>query len=154
MGRTSKEEVKKREAAKKKVEDLLDGVITVDLKDATKVASKLDELQTATVVAGTGTGGNEWLETQVTELGNKNKELEDKLLIATENYNKILDSTGGEPVDESDVEMGVRKIFNEMNNNYTGNNQTGTKYTQANVRHMLEKFLKTFPFLTKHMKKR
>jgi hypothetical protein len=144
MARPTKEEVKRREAAKKKVEELLGSDIKVDIKKVTQVAEKLDSLQSDELK-----GGNSWLEKQVSELSEKNKELEDELIKAKEDYNKLLNSKGGAPVDASAVEAGVRSIFNDMRNNYEGNNPSSTKYTQANIRVMLEKFLTTFEFLRK-----
>lgn len=145
MGRPTKEEVQKRDAAKKKVEELLGDFVTVDVKKVTEVADKLESLQSG----APSKGGNSWLEGQVSELSEKNKELEDQLVQAKQDYTKLLNSKGGEPVDASAVEAGVRAIFNDMRNNYEGNNPSRTKYTQANIRVMLEKFLQTFEFLRK-----
>ena len=144
MGRPTKEEVKKRDEAKKRVEELLGDSITVDVKKVTEVADKLDSLQ-----SGIGASGNSWLEGQVEELSEKNKELENQLVAAKEDYNKLLNSTGGEPVDSSDVEKKVKAIFDDLRNNYEGINPSRTKYTEAKIRVLLEKFLQTFEFLRK-----
>lgn len=142
MARPTKEEVKKREAARKRVAELLGDDVSVDIKKVTQVAEKLDSLQ-----VGREGGGNSWLEAQVSELSEKNKTLEDELIQAKEDYNKLLNSTGGAPVEASAVEHGVKVIFNDLRNNYEGNNASRTKYAQADIRILLEKFLQTFEFL-------
>lgn len=143
MARPTKEEVKKRDAAKKRVDELFGNIVKVDIKDATQVVDKLNELQS-------DGGGNQWLQDQVTVLSEKNKALEDELIVAKESYNKILDSKGGEssaPVDDNELQRGIRDIFNDMRNNYEGKNQNQTKYEDAKIHVMLDKFLRTFPFL-------
>ena len=150
MARPTKEEVQKREAAKKRVDELFGSSVKIDIKNVTKVADKINELQSEG-------GGNQWLEDQVTVLSDKNKQLEDEVVLARENYNKLLDSKGGEvpattPTNDSDVQRGVRKIFDDLRNNYEGKNQNQTKYEDAKIKVLLEQFLRTFPFLTEGMK--
>lgn len=152
MARPTKKELERREAAKKRVEELL-GDIVIDDKDVADVADKLDKLQEETSKSS-GSGKNTaWLEKEMERLSEKNKELEDQLIKGKEDFNKLLNSrtaqASSEPVDVSKVESGVRKIFNELRNNFEGNNSSRTKYTQANIKPLLEKFLQTFEFLRK-----
>jgi hypothetical protein len=154
MARPTKEEVQKRDAAKKRVDELFGSSVKIDIKNVTKVADKISELQSEG-------GGNQWLEDQVTVLSDKNKQLEDDVLLAKENYNKLLESKGGvgaptatvTPTSDSDVQKGVRKIFDDLRNNYEGKNQNQTKYEDAKIKVLLEQFLKTFPFLVEGMKR-
>ena len=152
MARPTKEEVQKRDAAKKRVDELFGSSVKIDIKNVTKVADKINELQSEG-------GGNQWLEDQVTVLSDKNKQLEDEVLLAKDNYNKLLESKGGvgapttaTPTSDSDVQKGVRKIFDDLRNNYEGKNQNQTKYEDAKIKILLEQFLRTFPFLTEGMK--
>ena len=143
MARPTKEEVKKRDAAKKRVDELFGNIVKVDIKDATQVVDKLNELQS-------DGGGNQWLQDQVTVLSEKNKALEDELIISKDSYNKILESKGGEPsvpANDSELQRGIRLIFDDMRNNYEGKNQNQTKYEDAKIHVMLDKFLRSFPFL-------
>lgn len=146
MARPSKKELEKREAAKKRVEELLGDTVTVDIKNATEVADKLNELQSSD---GGNDSPNTWLESQVEELSKKNQELEDQLVAAKNDYNKLLNTGGGTAVaaDPTEIEVGVKKIFNDLRNNYEGNNVNRTKYLQADIRVLLEKFVGTFQFL-------
>ena len=145
MARPTKEQVAKREAAKKRVEDLLGDGVQVDIKEVTAVAEKLDKLSTPTPNAG---GGNKWLEDELAKATARNTELEDQLVIAKGDYAKLLGSGGvSAPVEETALLNGVNTIFNDMRNNYEGNNQTRTKYTQADVKVLLGKFIKEFPHL-------
>ena len=152
MARPSKEEVQKREAAKKRVDELFGGSVKVDIKNVTNVADKINELQSES--------GNDWLQSQVTVLSDKNKELENEVITARENYTKLLDSKGGvgaptatnsTPVNDSDLKRGIRKIFDDLRNNYEGKNQNQTKYEDAKIKVLLEQFLRTFPFLVEGM---
>ena len=142
MARPTKEETQRRDTAKKRVEELFGNIVKVDVKNVTKVVDKIDELQSG--------GDNSWLSDQVTVLSDKNKELEDEMLQVREDYNKLLDSKGGEvPSSGSDSELkkGVKAIFDDLRSNYEGTNTTKTKYEDAKIHVLLDKFLGTFPFL-------
>ncbi len=144
MARPTKEEIKKRDAAKQKVVDLFGGSVKVDIKDITKVVDKIDEMQSG--------GDNSWLSNQVSELGEKNKELENEILRVKDDYTKLFESKGGESekgtsVNPNELERGIKGIFDDMRNNYEGNNNTHTKYEDAKIHVLLDKFLRSFPFL-------
>ncbi|VAW29303.1 hypothetical protein MNBD_BACTEROID06-1415, partial [hydrothermal vent metagenome] len=98
---------------------------------------------------------------QVAVLGDKNKELEDEVVQAKEDYKKLLESKGGvgaptatKPVNDGELQKGVRKIFDDLRNNYEGKNRNQTKYEDAKIRVLLEQFLGTFPFLVEGMKRK
>ena len=145
MARPTKEELKKRETAKERVDELFGGIVKVDIKNVTKVADKIEELQSSSG------GDNSWLSDQVSVLNDKNKELEDEIILTRDNYNKLLDSKGGDsaptPTNDGDLQSGIRSIFNDLRDNYEGRNRNKTKYFDAKIHVLLDKFLKTFPFL-------
>lgn len=149
MARETKEQKEQKEKAKKRVEELLGDTITFDIKNATEVEKKLDKIESKP----SKEKNNSWLETEITRLSEINKELESKLVLAKEEYNKLLTTkqvgSTVEPVNVSNVEVGVRKLFNELRDNYEGNNPNRTKYTELKIRVFLEKFLQTFEFLRK-----
>lgn len=147
MAGISKKEKEKREEAKRKVEELLGDDISFTLKDATKVASKLESIATTSDVITTSSKTESWLENEVTRLSEDNKVLEEKYIQSKKEYNKLLEEKGD--VDSQVIKDKIRIIFNDMVNNYEGNNSTRTKYQQANLKHMLEKFLQNFEFLRK-----
>lgn len=142
MARPTKEEIQKRDAAKKKVDELFGDIVKVDIKNATKVADKIEALQSEG-------GGNQWLEDQVSVLNEKNKELEDENIRVKSDYEKLFNSKGGSvpTTDDSELQKGIRLIFNDLRNNYEGNNQQKTKYVDAKIHVLLDRFLKLFPFL-------
>ena len=147
MARPTKEEVLKRNAAKKRVNELFGGSVKVDIKNVTKVADKINELSSG--------GDNGWLSDQVSVLSEKNKELEDEVLRVRDDYTKLLKSKGGNvplATNDNDLKKGIKLIFDDLRNNYEGNNSTRTKYVDAKIHILLDKFLKTFPFLLDGMK--
>jgi len=145
MARPTKEEVQRRDAAKERVNELFGGSVKVDIKNVTKVADKINELSSG--------GDNGWLSDQVTVLSDKNKELEDEFLRVKEDYNKLLNSKGGDvsttptPVNNNELQKGIKDIFDDLRRNYEGTNATKTKYEDAKIHVLLDRFLKTFPFL-------
>lgn len=151
MARLTKKELERREEAKKRVESLL-GDITIDDKEVVRVADKLDEIKSEES-GEANSKHTSWLEKQIKELSDANKKLEEQLVVAKEDYKKLHNSMNGQTksvsVSDSEVVSGVRRIFNDLNNNYLGNNREKRRYEQANIRPLLEKFLRTFPFLTK-----
>ena len=141
MARPTKEELAKREAAKKRVEELI-GDIKIDDKQIVQVADKLDKIESPK----DGGKGNAWLEKEMARLSAKNSELEDQIVKAKEDYNKLLNSSkvSTESVSDGSVEAGVKKIFDELDYNFKVKN-----YTQVNIKILLEKFVGTFKFLQK-----
>ena len=53
------------------------------------------------------------------------------------------------PADVEQIKAGVAKIFRDLEDNYLGRNQTRTRYVDAKIKILLDKFVGTFPFLTK-----
>lgn len=148
MARPTKEEIEKRELARKKVDEILGSDINIDVKNITAVADKLVKLEAKGLDGETGetsSKGNEWLEKEMERLTIENKRLEDKLVDAT----KLLNSKGTDTTSPKGLEVGIRKIFDELRHNYEGNNARKIKYQQANIKPLLEKFLQTFEFLRK-----
>lgn len=150
MARPTKEELKKREEARKMLEDTFGDVFQVDNKDVVEVAEKL-----VTTTTTSDTKNNRWLEAQVTELNERNEELELLLGKAKEDYNKLLNSkksTSNTLVQENEqnddeIINGVKAIFDDLRMNYEGKNNVRTRYYKADIKILLDKFLKTFPFL-------
>lgn len=143
MAGISKEEKQKREAAKKKVEELL-GDIDIKLKDAPSVASKLETLSSKEeeVQVLTSPKTDSWLQKEISRLSDTNKKLEAEIITL-----KNKPTTTSE--DSKVLENKIRGMFNEMRNNFEGNNSTRTPYRQANLKVILEKFLQQFEFLRK-----
>lgn len=148
MARPTKKELERREAAKKRVEELLGDVI-IDDRQVVEVADKLDDLKNNSSDVKSDVNSNKntvWLEKEMNRLSEENKKLEDQLIIAKEDYNKLLNSgtVSTEVVGDSHLQAKVKLIFDELRNNYEVK-----KYTDVKIRHLLELFLQKFEFLRK-----
>ena len=146
MARTTKNTKENKEKMQKKVDDLLADID--GLKKIKGTAESTDKLKEATKEKV----GN-WLEEQVNELTKTNERLEKELAKKNDDYAKLYDvyqqAKLNAPASDEDLKNGVVKIFKDLESNYLGLNQVRTRYHQADVKTLLDKFLRTFPFLMK-----
>ena len=138
---TPAEPLSKAELAKKKVEELLEGV-KLTKEDKTVVVDRLE--------AATKDNSVEWLENQIAGLTEQNEKLQ-------ADYAKLLNDyklKGGAPVGEAaDLKRGIEKIFFELDEVYTGA-KFGKPFEEAKIRPLLNKFMSTFPFLGESLKRK
>jgi len=131
----------KEELAKKKVEELLQGV-TLTKEDKEVVVDRLEEATKGKNV--------EWLEGQVAGLTEQNKKLQ-------EDYSKLLNEfklKGGAPTgDIAIMQKNIETIFFELDAVYTGS-KFGKPYEEAKIRPLLNKLMQLFPFLSESLKRK
>ena len=136
MART-KRSTDKAKAATEKIDNLLKdtiGLTKEEPKDA--VEESVQEK------------GNDWLADQVTALTTENEQLKEDLKKAFIDIEKLRNAPDA-PADVEQIKAGVAKIFRDLEDNYLGRNQTRTRYVDAKIKILLDKFVGTFPFLTK-----
>ena len=129
---------KDKEAAKKKVDDLLKGTI---LGKEEPKEEEVDVLEQAAEAKDTS-----WLTDEITRLQDENTQLKTDLNKAFDDINRL---RAGGATDDSEVKAGVRKLFRDIEDAHLGRNPERKIYKVAVVKILLEKFLKTFPFLMK-----
>lgn len=146
---TKDETVDKNEVAKKKADELFNDVLSV------AAPKKSEEKPKEVKETKADAAGNAWLEEQVQSLSEQVEVLEQKLAEKTLDYQKLLASkkTGGAAPhaaaaqSDSEIAKGVKIMFEELRSAYEGSNPTRTRYTDAKIKILLDKFLKLFPFL-------
>jgi hypothetical protein len=124
--------------AKETVEKLLEDspIVTLDKKEE---LLQLDEEETPK--------GVEWLEEQVTLLGEKNKALSAELEVVKIENQQLRSSVG---TSDGDVKAGVVQIFNELQTNYINrglNSNTGEPNFVIYPVGFMNRLIKFFPFL-------
>lgn len=87
----------------------------------------------------------EWLQEQVDLLTQENKLLNDEL---TEVYDLVNKNNSDET--DNKVINEIISLFLELQNNLTGNNPQGQKWTMASIQHLLVNMINRFPFLDKY----
>lgn len=100
---------------------------------------------------------NDWLEEQVSKLSDDNERLRIETAEAKENYRKLFEQyenlkSGGQGVKSELIPDSLMKnkiidLFTEFQNNFIGRNQERKRYTQINLQHLMQKFIKNFSFL-------
>lgn len=137
---------KKDMDAKKRAEELL--------KDIPSFTKKKEEITDA-LEKNVKNKGSEWLEEQLHVLNAENDKLMKELETFKQENKKLysevekLKNSPDAPVDVKEIKDGVKKIFTDLENNFLGRNSNRTRYEDAKIKNLLEKFLKTFPFLMK-----
>lgn len=139
--KTSKESVDKNVIAKQKAEELFSDILT-EIAPKKVEAKKVEPKPTVQELNSTS-----WLEEQVQALSEQVETLEQKLADKTLEYQKLLASKNSAPQVDSNIVNGIKLIFDELRNNYEGNNVTRTRYTDAKIKILLDKFVRLFPFL-------
>jgi predicted nucleic acid-binding Zn-ribbon protein len=87
----------------------------------------------------------EWLQEQVDLLTQENKSLNDEL---SEVYGLVNNGNNGET--DTQIINEIISLFMELQNNLTGNNPQGQKWTMASIPHLLLNLTTRFPFLDKY----
>ena len=144
----------KDQKAKETVENLLKDVPT-SIKEGELL--ELDETPDEKSV--------EWLTEQLAALGEENEKLRKDAGDAKSNYEKIFEQyrklkeggaskeTGdGELVPDSLIKRNVIALFDEVQRNMLGMNQTRVPYKNMSTRHLVSKMLEYFTFLNEHRK--
>jgi len=141
MVKKTKISAEKKEEIKNKAAALVADLDVLDNK-------KGDKLEKATQEKV----GN-WLEEQVNGLTIENERLENELTKKTDDYNKLYDSfqavKANSPATDDEIKANIKRIFKELEDNYLGRNQVRTRYLKADIKILLDKFLRYFPFLMK-----
>jgi hypothetical protein len=136
--------------AKAKVKELLEGVSLTPKKDD---LLEVDTQQTG----GEEAKSTDWLQEQVGLLSSENELLKTDLLVAKDNYQKLLAENlqlkqGVGIQDESALKTGVLTVFHEIQSNYLknpGNSQYGTPNFVIVPPAFLNRMIMYFPFLQK-----
>jgi len=99
----------------------------------------------------------EWLEEQLGLMTQSNSELKGQAETAKENYKKIFEELqalkdGGTNIDQkliqdTGIKKGVIDLFNEVQNNYLGQNERNSRYSDMKLDHLLKKMINIFPFV-------
>jgi hypothetical protein len=149
--------------AKKKVEELLKDVDLSNPKEKELVVKDASDTPTSKEEKN----NLNWLEEQVNILSSENTKLKNDLAIAKDDYIKIHNQLTAKinelknqpqqenrlPLQSSDTtNQNVLKLFNELQNNYTGNNPEKTPWSTASIKHLLITMTQLFPFLQEHRK--
>lgn len=135
--------------AKQKVEELLSDV---------EFLPKSEEAETVveTVVeTKTSNEGVEWLEEQVNLLTEENSALKIELQQAKDDYGRLFNdfqNKGTSNPANDVVSHNVLVLFNELQNNFMGNNQQRTQWTSVQISHILKQMLVLFPFTKDYQK--
>ena len=146
-GRPSKKEIESK--AKQKVEELT-GSLTLSLPSDSITITNNAKTTNKTIKSVASNKGKEWLEEQVNALANENERLRSELANAKQDYQKLRNSSETTPNDDVlQIQANVRSLFNELNNNYLGKNNTKTPYRDVKIKAILEKMLQRFSFLLK-----
>jgi len=133
----------KDKEAKEKVANLLK-----DSKVLTKEEPKKDKLKEASDKHNT-----DWLQDQLDALTKENEELLSKVETLQNDYEKLfndftaLKNSPAVPAGSEELQNGIMGIFKDLENNYLGNNIQRTRYTDAKIKVLLDKFVSTFKFL-------
>lgn len=132
--------------AKKKVEELLQHV---DLAPKIVIVEEIEsETNERPVDAGV-----EWFEEQLAMLSNENERLRNECEVAKDDYRKLYHESQGKGSEVNErILQNLLMMFNELQDNLTGNNRERTAWSTANISHLLGKMVQLFPFLEKYKK--
>lgn len=142
----SPEEVRDMKA-KKKIEELLEDV-NLNINKEDNIQDEEEEI----VESKEHGEGVEWLEEQVVALTSENEILTNELFQAREDYTKIFErfqNNGDSPnnlMNETLVQN-VLYMYNELQNNFTGNNQEHQRWSIVQIQYLLNQMNSLFPFL-------
>lgn len=147
---TNSEEVKDVDTkAKQRVNQLIDD-INLTTKEGDDELLELNEDNVKNL---------EWLQDQVSKLSEENEKLKKEAEQAKNDYKKLhtqyqeLSKGSGQSKDlvpDSQLKNGVFDLFNEFQNNFIGNNPEKVRYTEIKLKHLMEKMIKRFPFLSEY----
>lgn len=134
--------------AKQKVNELLSDV---------EFIPKTEEVVTPVVEAAVESkelnNGVEWLEEQINLLTEENGQLKIDLNQAREDYGKLFEQYQNKSGDSNDTTVqNVLILFNELQDNFIGNNPQRTQWTSVQISHILKQMLVLFPFTRNYQK--
>lgn len=135
----------------KKIDDIFTPLIDVKSKEGKDALKKVEEIKGE--IGANDAKTNKWVEEQLDKATQENEVISQELERKKEEYTKLFDKyeqlRGATPDDTKGLQTKIRKMFNELDNNFKGQNQTNTKYTEVKIKHLLEQFLQNFEFLRK-----